>query len=59
MIFLEKSNSRTCFLLDGLKARLPRIVPLPVVQLEARISDPVGDTTNSGAKIGIAAVQIT
>ncbi len=45
--------------MDGLKARLPRIVPLPVVQLESRISDPVGDTTNSGAKIGIAAVQIT
>ncbi len=45
--------------MDGFKARLPRIVPLPVVQLEARISDPVGDTANSGAKIGIAAVQIT
>ncbi len=59
MIFLAKSNYGTCFLMGGLNARLPRIVPLPVVQLEARISDPVGDTTNSGAKIGIAAVQIT
>jgi len=45
--------------MGGLNKRLPRIVSLPVVQLEARISDPVGDTTNSGAKIGIAAVQIT
>jgi hypothetical protein len=45
--------------MGGLNKRLPRIVSLPVVQLEARISDPVGDTTNSGAEIGIAAVQIT